>query len=309
MANTSFITLFGILAVLLACVAAYIFRLRRHIDEMHGMMAGMALGMIAGLITATLWTIPTGDFLWGVILGSVIGLIIGFPAGKLGGHMGVLEGVIAGPMGGMMGAMLGQMIRPFDLEIFMPFFSFIILIGLLGISYAVHCGVSCCAPGGKKQPAPVSQKFIGTWTAAFVIVLAFSVMLTFQLAEAAPQATTAQGSALPQVTLPGYLQDFTSEVRAEAVQGNGVQTAETLVSRSRYTPNVIVAKKGIPLKLTINADETAGCARDIIFPEFNIRRVVPEGAPLVLEILPEKTGEFPFHCSMDMARGKIIVTA
>jgi len=309
MVNSSFITLFGVLAVVLACVAAYIFRMRKHTDEMHGMMAGMAMGMIAGLITATLWTIPTGDFLWGVILGSVIGLVIGFPAGKLGGHMGILEGVIAGPMGGMMGAMLGQMIRPFNLEIFMPFFAFIILISLLGISYVVHCGVSCCAPGGKKQPAPVSQKFIGTWTVGFVIVLAFSVMLTFPLAEATPQAASAQGASPQQVTLPGYLQDLTSEVRAEAVQGNGVQTAEILVSQSRYTPNVITVKKGILLKLTITADNTAGCARDIIFPEFSIRRIVPEGAPIVIDILPEKVGEFPFHCSMDMARGKLVVVA
>lgn len=305
MASDSFLLMFSVLAVLLGCVAAYVFRSRKNVDDMHGMMAGMALGMIAGLITATHWVIPTGDFLWGVILGSMLGLVVGIPAGKLGGHMGLLEGVIAGPMGGMMGAMLGQMIRPFNLEIFMPFFAFIILISLLGISYVVHCGISCCT-SQRKIPTPVSQAFIGAWTTAFVVVLAFSVMLTFPLAEASPQTNT-QGAA-QQLKLPSYLQDFTKEIRADAVQANGVQTANILVTQSRYEPNVIAVKQGIPLKLSITADDSAGCAREIVFPELNIRRIVPEGTPLVLDILPEKVGEILFRCSMDMARGKLIVT-
>lgn len=307
MAANSFIVLFAVLALVLAGAAAYVYRVRKFADEMHGMMAGMGLGMLAGLLVATLWTIPTGDFLWGVIFGSVAGLAFGMPAGRLGGHLGVLEGIMAGPMGGMMGAMLGQMIRPFNLEVFMPFFAFILLLSLTGITYALHCGVSCCMPGGKKgKPSPVPNTFIGAWTAAFVVTLAFALMLSFPLAEAspAPAASTAQ-----QVKLPGYLQQLAQETRADAVVENGVQRVAMKISNSQYVPNVITAKKGVPLRIEITADESAGCARDIIFPDFNVRKIVPVGETVTIEFTPQAAGEFRFHCSMDMARGKLIVTA
>lgn len=308
MAVSAFALLFVALALTLAGAAVYVYRIRTMLDEMHGMMAGMGFGMLAGLITATLWTMPTGNFLWGVILGSIAGLLLGMPAGKLGGHLGVLEGIMAGPMGGMMGAMLGQMIRPFDLEVFMPFFAFIILLSLAGVTYAAHCGRSCCKGPGKK-PEPVSTAFVGSWAAAFVVVLFLSVVLTFPLGNATAQKTQTPAQAAQQVTLPSYLQQFTQEIPATATQENGVQTASILVSQSRYTPNVITVKKGVPLKLAITADDTAGCASDIVFPTLNIRRVVPAGQTIVLDILLDHEGEFPFHCSMDMARGKLIVTA
>jgi heme/copper-type cytochrome/quinol oxidase subunit 2 len=307
MVVSSFAILFGALALVLACTAAYIYRSRHKVDEMHGMMAGMAMGMLAGLIVATLYTLPTGDFLWGVILGSAAGLIVGVPAGKLGNHLGILEGVMAGPMGGMMGAMLGQMARPFNLEIFMPFFAFIILISLLGISYVVHCGVACCGPGAKnKKPDPVSGKFIGAWMAAFILILFASFVLSFPLgAVSSSPASATQDN----VKLPGYLQQYTQETRADAVQRDGAQYASIKVTQSRYEPNVIVVKKGIPLKLSVTADDTAGCAREIVFPAFKIQRIIPLDAPLVLDIAPDNVGEFPFRCSMDMVHGKIIVTA
>ena len=307
MVTQSFIILFIVLALALAGTAAYVYRVRKFADEMHGMMAGMGLGMLAGLLAATLWTVPTGDFLWGVIFGSAAGLALGMPAGRLGGHLGVLEGIMAGPMGGMMGAMLGQMVRPFNLEIFMPFFAFIVLISLTGITYALHCGTSCCMPGGKKgKPSPVPNTFIGAWTAAFVVALAFAIMLSFPLAEAgpAPAASNAQ-----QVKLPGYLQQLTQETRAEAIIENGVQRIAMKITNSQYAPNVIVAKKGVPLRIEITADESAGCARDIIFPDFGIRKIVPFDELVTVEFTPQDEGEFRFHCSMDMARGKLIVTA
>jgi heme/copper-type cytochrome/quinol oxidase subunit 2 len=307
MAISPLIFLFAALALTLAGAVVYVCRIRAMLDEMHGMMCGMGFGMLAGLITATLFTAPTGNFLWGVIIGSIAGLALGMVTGKLGGHLGVLEGIMAGPMGGMMGAMLGQMIRPFDLELFLPFFSFLMLVSMAGLTYAAHCGRSCCKGQGKK-PEPVSTAFIGGWAAAFVLVLFLSIVLSFPLGDAV-QAVKTPAQAAQQVTLPSYIQQFTYEIPATATQENGVQTANILISQSRYTPNAITVKKGIPLKLTITADDTAGCAQDIVFPAFNIRKIVPSGQTVVLNILPEQEGEFLFHCSMDMARGKLIVTA
>ncbi len=298
----SYLIVFVLSLVVLIGASVYVFQRRHEIDEMHGMMVGMTFGMVAGLITATLFLIPTGNFLWGVIIGSLVGLVFGVPFGKIGGHLGLMEGVVAGPMGGMMGAMLGQMIRPFNIEVFMPFFMFIFLITMLGISYAVHCGVSCCKKPGKK-PGPVSTSFLASWIFAAIVLFGVSVFLSFSLQEASASPQTSSGD----VRLPAYLQNLNKEDRKETVVNGNYQEIDVLIANSAYSPNVIVAKKGIPLRITLRADSTAGCARDIIFPDFQIRKIVPDDNPVVVELSPNEAGTFKFHCSMDMARGKIIV--
>jgi len=297
--------MFILLFVVLLAATSYVWKRRKYVDEMHGMMVGMTFGMMAGLMTATIYLIPTGDFLYGLIIGSIVGLAFGMPLGKLGGHLGVMEGVMAGPMGGMMGAMLGQMVRPFSIEVFMPFFAFIFLLTMLGFSYAVHCGVSCCNGGGKKEPSKLSNGFITWWTMACIIVLGASVALPFTLADASPSTSTAQ-VASGDVKLPAYLQQATKEDRKETTLQGDYQVIDMVITQSRYSPNVIVAKKGVPLKINIHSDDTAGCAREIIFPDFKIQRIVPnEGT--IIELSPNEAGTFKFRCPMDMARGKLIV--
>ena len=306
MTISAFVLLFALLSTALAGAVLYVYRLRARLDEMHGMMAGMGFGMMAGLVTATLWTAPSGDFLWGVILGSVAGLLIGVPVGKLGGHLGILEGIMAGPMGGMMGAMLGQMIRPYDLEVFMPFFAFLVLLTLAGITYAARCGARG-RDRPDKQPEPLSAVFVGGWTSAVFIVVFMSVLLPFPL-DGASAAALRGLTAEPLAVSPQGFRSFTQEITSTARQENGVQTASIAVSQSRYTPNVTTVKKGVPLRLTFTADESAGCAREVVFPTLNISRILPVGQTVTLDILPEQAGDLPFQCSIDMSRGKLVVT-
>jgi heme/copper-type cytochrome/quinol oxidase subunit 2 len=299
---STFLIMFILLFVVLLAATSYVWKRRKYVDEMHGMMVGMTFGMMAGLMTATIYLIPTGNFLYGVIIGSIVGLAFGMPLGKLGGHLGVMEGVMAGPMGGMMGAMLGQMIRPFSIEIFMPFFAFIFLLTMLGFSYAVHCGVSCCS-GGKKESSKLSNGFITWWTLACIVVLGASVVLPFTLTDTSP----AQNAASNDVKLPGYLQQINKEIEATAVLKEGYQEINLKIENSLYSPNVIIVKKGIPLKINVQSTETAGCGAEIVFPDFKLRKIIPAGSNGVIELMPDKVGTFKFHCSMDMAKGKIIV--
>lgn len=275
------------------------------LDAMHGMMAGMGLGMIAGLVTATLWTAPSGDFLWGVILGSIAGLLIGVPVGKLGGHLGVLEGVMAGPMGGMMGAMLGQMIRPFDLDVFMPFFAFIVLLSLFAITYAARCG-SRGKVESVEEGRSASAVFIGSWSSTALAVLLTSVLLSFPLDDAPVTSRTASDEE-PIASLPRAFEAYNQAISGESRIEKGVQYASIAVSQARYTPNVLTVRKGIPLKLSITADRSAGCAREIVFPTLDMSRILPTGETVTLDIFPDKTGDLPFRCSMDMSRGKLVV--
>jgi len=132
-----------------------------------------------------------------------------------------------------------------------------------------------------------------------IVVMGMSIFLEFPLASA---QSSSSGIILP----PAFQQ---KDIFATAVVRDGFQEVNLLVTQSRYEPNMIAVKRGIPLKIHVTTDETAGCAREIVFPDFGIRRIIPQGQIVTLELLPQKEGTFRFHCSMDMARGKIVVVS
>ena len=307
MSLAPYAAMFALLIAVLIGVLIYIMNLRRKIDEMHGMMVGMTFGMIAGLVTATVYLIPTGNFLVGVILGSVIGLAFGAPLGKLGNHLGIMEGVVAGPMGGMMGAMLGQMVRPFSINVFMPFFTVIFLLTMISISYTVHCGACCCGVKSRRKPSlKVSSRFVITWAIASVIMLITSIALPFSVEatnNSKSQPSTSQG-----LKLPASLQNIVQEEKQETAVRNNRQEITIRITSSKYSPNVILAKKKMPMTITLVADENAGCTREVVFPELNIRKIVAAGGSDTFTIPSLEPGTYNFRCSMDMARGKIVVS-
>lgn len=303
----SYIAMFLLALAVLIGVFIYVLRLRHKIDEMHGMMVGMTFGMIAGLVTATLYLIPTGNFLVGVIIGSIVGLIFGAPLGKLGNHLGIMEGIVAGPMGGMMGAMLGQMVRPFSIEVFMPFFIAIVLLTMISISYTIHCGACCCnVKPRKKVNMKVSNKFIFAWALVSIVVLVVSVALPFSVDAARPSKS--QSSISKSLKLPASLQNIAAEERQETTIKNNNQEITVRITGSKYSPNVILAKKNMPLTITFTAEKNAGCARDVVFPDFGIQKIIPAGGSDKVTLPALEAETYNFRCSMDMVHGKVIVS-
>ena len=80
-----------------------------------------------------------------------------------------------------------------------------------------------------------------------------------------------------------------------------------VVFKGGYDPDVIVVKKGIPVRLNFYRDETDDCSDTIVFGDFNIRKPLPAFKTTSVEFTPEKEGEYVFTCGMGMLRGKLIV--
>ncbi len=93
---------------------------------------------------------------------------------------------------------------------------------------------------------------------------------------------------------------------APARQRAGAQEV-TVVVKGGYTPDLIVARRGVPLRLVFDRRENSPCSDEIVFPDFGIRRALPAFAKTELEILPERNGEFEFTCGMNMLHGKLLV--
>jgi Cu+-exporting ATPase len=81
----------------------------------------------------------------------------------------------------------------------------------------------------------------------------------------------------------------------------------TIVVEGGYSPDRIVARRGVPLTLIFDRRETNPCSDEIVLPDFGIRRSLPANAKTSIEIRPERAGEFPFSCGMNMLHGKIQV--
>jgi plastocyanin domain-containing protein len=49
------------------------------------------------------------------------------------------------------------------------------------------------------------------------------------------------------------------------------------------------------------------CAKEVVFPEFGIKRELPLNQSIVVTLNPKKNGEFRFTCGMNMMRGSLVV--
>ena len=96
-------------------------------------------------------------------------------------------------------------------------------------------------------------------------------------------------------------------VAAEVGQ-SGVQEVKVTV-KGGYSPDMIVVKRGKPVRLNFYRDETASCSEEVVFSDFGIARQLPAFKTTPIEFTPVKAGEFTFTCGMNMMRGKLVVEA
>jgi plastocyanin domain-containing protein len=99
----------------------------------------------------------------------------------------------------------------------------------------------------------------------------------------------------------GEREQFTAETNE-----SGLQEVRVTV-KGGYSPDVIVVKKDMPVRLNFYRDETSSCSEQVVFGDFGIARELPAFKTTTVEFTPDKTGEFIFACGMNMLRGKLIV--
>lgn len=74
-----------------------------------------------------------------------------------------------------------------------------------------------------------------------------------------------------------------------------------------YSPEVISIPVGKPIKLNFTRTDPTACLEDVVLGDFKIRKNLPLNQKVVVELTPERSGEFVYSCGMGMYHGKIIV--
>jgi plastocyanin domain-containing protein len=94
---------------------------------------------------------------------------------------------------------------------------------------------------------------------------------------------------------------------ASAAAGAGGVQEIAVVVRGGYAPGSVHVKRGQPVRLVFDRQETSGCSEEVVIPDFGIRRFLPANQKTPVEFTPGEAGTFEFTCGMGMLRGRLTV--
>jgi hypothetical protein len=79
------------------------------------------------------------------------------------------------------------------------------------------------------------------------------------------------------------------------------------ISERGYDPAKIEIPANRPLTLAFTRDATPNCGSEVVFPSLGIRKQLPVGETVLVELPAQPAGELAFGCGMGMYRGMIVV--
>lgn len=85
-----------------------------------------------------------------------------------------------------------------------------------------------------------------------------------------------------------------------------VQEVEIRV-KGGYSPDLIRVREGVPLRLLFDRQESGDCTERVVFPDFRVSKHLPAFQRTAVELVPERSGRFPFACGMNMVHGELLV--
>lgn len=117
---------------------------------------------------------------------------------------------------------------------------------------------------------------------------------------------TIGGIALIGLELWWFLFSKTKAQQAEASQG--IQEL-TITVDGGYEPSRIVVNLGQPVRLNFFRRDPSSCLETVLLPDFHIAQDLDLNHVTPIEFTPEKPGQYPFTCGMNMYRGVVEVQA
>jgi plastocyanin domain-containing protein len=118
-------------------------------------------------------------------------------------------------------------------------------------------------------------------------------------------AVTALGAGAIVLVLWYFLFSRGKAAAATATAG-GIQEVRITV-KGGYNPDTIVVQAGQPVRLQFYRDETADCSERVVFEHFGVDQQLPAFQTTTVEFTPDKPGEYPFRCGMNMLKGLLVV--
>ncbi len=91
------------------------------------------------------------------------------------------------------------------------------------------------------------------------------------------------------------------------VNAAGAQEVTITVASRGYKSSASTLKVGVPVKLTLQTNNTQGCSRAFSIPDYKISKILPQTGTETVEFTPKTTGQLTYSCSMGMYSGQFTV--
>jgi plastocyanin domain-containing protein len=96
--------------------------------------------------------------------------------------------------------------------------------------------------------------------------------------------------------------------RGEATfAADGVQEIQVRVAQGVYTPNVIFAKAGRPLRIRVEVRERHSCATKLLVPDLKLDFDLPPQGTVDVLVPAAPAGSYLFTCGKKMVKGSIVL--
>ena len=80
-----------------------------------------------------------------------------------------------------------------------------------------------------------------------------------------------------------------------------------ILVEDRYVPDTITVPAGEPVKLLFRRRDRTPCSETVVFPDQGLRWTLTRRHDVAVDLPPCEPGEYPFHCGMEMMRGRLVV--
>lgn len=75
-----------------------------------------------------------------------------------------------------------------------------------------------------------------------------------------------------------------------------------------FKPSSVTFAKGAPASLVFTRTTDETCATEVVFPELNVKKPLPKGTPVTIDIPTDKEQKLTFQCGMGMYKSAVVVS-
>jgi plastocyanin domain-containing protein len=82
-----------------------------------------------------------------------------------------------------------------------------------------------------------------------------------------------------------------------------------MVDGDGFKPSSVKFAKGAKASLVFTRTTDETCATEVVFPELNLKKELPKGKPVTVDVPTDKEQTLSFQCGMGMYKSSVVIGA
>lgn len=93
--------------------------------------------------------------------------------------------------------------------------------------------------------------------------------------------------------------------KANAAPSSGA--VQVTANEHGFKPSSVTFEKGAPASLVFRRTTDDTCATEVVFPDLNVKKDLPKGESVTIEIPTDRERKLTFQCGMGMYKSSVVV--